>query len=82
MGEQAWQEGQRAWRRLGRPSDAINALGEVRTIRLLLEEKERELVTRARKEETPWSAIGAALGVSRQAAWERWHEVDSTVKGA
>lgn len=26
-----------------------------------------------------WAEIASALGVARQAAWERWHEVDETL---
>jgi hypothetical protein len=26
-----------------------------------------------------WAEIATALGVTRQAAWERWHEIDETL---
>lgn len=78
--QSAWRDGQQAWERLARRTDPTDALGDVRLVRRLLDEKERDLVILARREDRPWSEIGAALGISRQAAWERWHEVDPMEK--
>ncbi len=79
-GVQAWQEGLQAWGRLARPTkrgtDPLAALGDVRVVRGLLLEKEREIVAIARPEHS-WSQIGGALGVTRQAAWDRWHHLDT-----
>lgn len=77
-----WQDGREAWERLDEPSDPVRALGDVRLVGALLEEKAQELVVQARGEDRPWSAIGSALGMSRQAAWERWHALDPTEKEA
>lgn len=35
-----------------------------------------DLVRQARAIGTPWSAVGAALGMSRQAAWLRYRNID------
>lgn len=35
--------------------------------------------THARKAGLSWAEIATALGVTRQAAWERWHEIDETM---
>jgi hypothetical protein len=32
-----------------------------------------------RKAGLSWAEIATALGVTRQAAWERWHEIDETL---
>jgi hypothetical protein len=33
-------------------------------------------VREARKAGLSWTDIATALGVTRQSAWERWHELD------
>ncbi|SLJ95008.1 hypothetical protein SAMN06272721_101927 [Arthrobacter sp. P2b] len=40
-----------------------------------------ELVTvkYARKAGLSWTEIATCLGITRQAAWERWHEIDETL---
>ena len=54
----------------GDPLRALHAL----TIRQgLLDEAVREQVSLARLQGLTWNAIGPALGMSRQAAWERFH---------
>lgn len=74
-----WQDGRRAWERLtGDARDPAKALGDLRLVRGLLDEKEQEVVAAARTGGLAWSRIAAALGVSRQAAWERWHDLDPT----
>jgi hypothetical protein len=39
---------------------------------------ERWLGSFERWESPPWTEIATALGVTRQSAWERWHELDET----
>jgi hypothetical protein len=34
----------------------------------------------ARKAGMSWAEIANALGVTRQAVWERWHEIDETLR--
>jgi DNA invertase Pin-like site-specific DNA recombinase len=36
-------------------------------------------VKQARAAGLSWTEIATALGVTRQSAWERWHELDETV---
>ncbi|WP_227471745.1 AsnC family protein [Paenarthrobacter sp. YJN-5] len=36
-------------------------------------------VKHARKAGLSWAEIATALGVSRQAVWERWHDIDATL---
>jgi transposase-like protein len=40
------------------------------------DDRQTELVKLAREQGTTWAEIAAAIGVTRQAAWERWHEFD------
>lgn len=50
---------------------------EVRESREALGKVERDAVRAARRSGLSWEAIGAAFGVSRQAAHERFSSVDS-----
>jgi biotin operon repressor len=36
-----------------------------------------DAVTNARRAHVSWEQIGAELGMSRQAAWERWSRLDA-----
>jgi hypothetical protein len=47
-----------------------------RLVRTLLDEAEAGAVRAARLGGSTWSEIGAKLGTSRQAAWEKWHELE------
>jgi transposase-like protein len=88
MAEDPWIEGRQAWSRLsewiqfdGGGSDragdaALGALGDVGSLRRLLDRAEFEAVRRARREGRSWSEIAVRLGVTRQSAWERWRDVD------
>lgn len=60
-----------------RASEPLKALGDVRTVRAYLDEREVEFVKWARQEEKTWAEIAASVGITRQAAWERWQELDS-----
>lgn len=86
-----WQDGRRAWLRLngwhqsdiaaspGHPDDgkaALKALQDVHLVRTLLNTAEFNAVETARKHGCSWGAIAVALDISRQAAWEKWHEPD------
>jgi hypothetical protein len=59
-----------------RPDQALSALDDVRLVRGLLDQAEVGVVRAARLAGHSWSEIAAHLGVSRQAAWERWHDLD------
>jgi hypothetical protein len=93
-----WSEGQRAWERLaawyaGRasgelgaqvepPDRALTALSDVGLARRLLDQVEFEAVRTARRQGRSWAEIATMLGVTRQSAWERWHDIDDdTVTG-
>ncbi len=51
---------------------ALDCLAGIPPEREALEARTRELVAVARGEGASWAAIGAALGISRQAAHERY----------
>jgi len=75
-----WREGRRAWDRLagqGGADEPLSSLHDVRLVRSLMRAKEREIVLTARQTARSWSEIGIALGVTRQAAWNRWHHLDT-----
>ncbi|MDF0531342.1 PASTA domain-containing protein [Tsukamurella sp. 8F] len=80
-----WHEGERVWRRLaGHPAgpqtsdDALGALSDIAALRRVLDQAELAAVRLARRGQTSWTEIATSLGVSRQAAWERWREIDRT----
>jgi hypothetical protein len=52
----------------------MTALTDVRLVRDLLGQAEFAAVKEARRLGQSWAEIGAALGITRQSAWERWHE--------
>lgn len=47
-------------------------LGAIARLRVILDEEEREAVTKLRQMGTTWDAIGTMLGVSRQAVQKRF----------
>jgi hypothetical protein len=85
-----WREGRLAWERLSRwyigrggvsggeePGDAaVSVLGDIGLTRRLLDQAELAAVRAARRDGKPWAEIAAALGVTRQSAWERWRDLD------
>lgn len=63
----------------GHPDDgdaALKALGDVGLVRGLLDRAEIVAVKTARQHGKTWAEIGTQLGMTRQAAWDRWHEFD------
>jgi hypothetical protein len=54
----------------------------VREIRGKIDRTELATVRQARDANISWTEIATSLGVSRQAAWERWHEVDADARAA
>lgn len=96
QGRAPWQDGRRAWMRLngwhnddpnavpGHPDDgdaALKALSDVDLVRGLLERAEIVAVKTARSHGKTWAEIGTQLGMSRQAAWDKWREFDSAGSG-
>jgi hypothetical protein len=57
-------------------TSGLDGLSEIRTVRAYLDEKEIEFVRQARQAEKSWAEIAARAGITRQAAWERWQELD------
>jgi hypothetical protein len=47
-------------------------------VRHLLDQAELNIVKTARQHGKTWTGIGTALHISRQAAWERWRDVDES----
>lgn len=64
-----------------RIDEALAALSDIRLVRGLLDEAEAGAVRAARLGGSTWSEIGTKLGTSRQAAWERWHDLDGSPSG-
>src|SRR5262245_5073487 len=71
-----WQDGQRAWRRLrawrgeGKQAlpgayDAMEALSDLRLVRALLDDVEKDAVRGARQLGRSWASVASMLGVTR-----------------
>lgn len=56
--------------------EVLYTLQCVQEIRAKLDRNELRTVKLARQAGLSWTDIATSLGVSRQAAWERWREVD------
>jgi hypothetical protein len=54
--------------------DPLIALGATRALAPLLSTWEARLVAEATAAGATWETIGATVGVSRQAAWQRFHD--------
>lgn len=86
---EAWRAGRNAWARLSRwaaervdGEEALTALDDIGTLRRLLDSAELDAVRLARLAGRSWAEIATRLGITRQAAWERWRELDEgLVKG-
>lgn len=59
-----------------RPSMHSDQLQEAGTVLKRAHQRVADAVTHARRDGTSWTQIGHDLGMSRQAAWERWHHLD------
>jgi hypothetical protein len=57
-------------------SRRAKALVDIHLVRSLLERAELVAVKTARRHNKTWSEIGTMLHMTRQAAWDRWHDVD------
>src|SRR5579864_7016447 len=62
-----------AWKSATTDPDPLAALGATRALIGLLSTWETKLATEAAAAGATWEAIGSSVGVSRQAAWERFH---------
>jgi DNA-binding Lrp family transcriptional regulator len=54
----------------------------MREVRAKIDRSELETVRKARQAGITWTEIAAALGVTRQAAWERLREMDVDITTA
>jgi hypothetical protein len=67
-----------AWLVIGEQSPAIpvQELVDVHLVRGLLHRAELVAVKTARRHGKSWSDIATMLHMTRQSAWERWHDID------
>ena len=56
--------------------ELLYTLSCIRDVRAKIDANELQTVRMARESELSWTEIATALGVSRQAAWERLREMD------
>jgi hypothetical protein len=61
------------WEAATTDPDPLGALGATRALVGLLSTWESQLVGEAVADGATWESIGGSVGVSRQAAWERFH---------
>src|SRR5947199_8218289 len=62
-----------AWQTATGDDDPLVALGATRALKALLSTWESQLVRDAMADGATWESIGDSVGVSRQAAWDRFH---------
>jgi hypothetical protein len=62
-----------AWETATGDDDPLVALGATRALRAHLSTWEAQLVKEAMADGATWETIGTSVGVSRQAAWDRFH---------
>lgn len=55
---------------------ALKALVDIHLVRGLIDRAELIAVKTARKHGKSWSEIGTMLHMTKQAAWDRWHDID------
>jgi hypothetical protein len=63
-----------AWETATGDGDPLEALGATRALRAHLSTWEAQLVKEAVADGATWETIGTSVGVSRQAAWDRFHD--------
>ncbi|WP_369745164.1 AsnC family protein [Paenarthrobacter sp. AMU7] len=63
----------------GWKAEVATTLRAIQEVRQTCDNTELATVKHARKAGLSWAEIATALGVSRQAVWERWHEIDETL---
>lgn len=66
-----------AWKR-----EVLYTLECIQEIRKKCDRTELNTVRHARQAGLSWTEVATALGVTRQAAWERWHELDDATAPA
>jgi hypothetical protein len=63
------------------PDAVTKALQDVKLVRDLIAQAEYGVVNEARRQGKSWTDIGAGLGMTRQSAWERWHQDGDSIEG-
>jgi hypothetical protein len=83
-----WEQARQAWRQLAaggkRPSeddDGLASLSDIGVVRRMLDQAELTAVRTARLHGKSWAEIATHLGVTRQSAWERWRDLDDSLRG-
>jgi hypothetical protein len=61
-------------------AEVLYTFSSIRSVRAKIDRSELVTVRAARQLGMSWTEIATALGVTRQAAWERFHELDSTAQ--
>lgn len=69
-----------ALRELREAGDPLDAVVSSRRLRSALEGWDRRLIAEACENGRSWDAVGKALGLSRQAAWERYRRTEPAPK--
>jgi hypothetical protein len=57
-------------------NEVLYTLSSIRNVRAKIDRSELVTAQKARELGITWTEIATALGVTRQAAWERLHEMD------
>jgi hypothetical protein len=60
----------------------MKALQDVKLVWDLIGQVEYAVVNEARRLGKSWTDIGVALGMTRQSAWERWHQDGDTIEAS
>ena len=61
--------------------EVLSTLHCIQEIRTRCDMTELATVRQAREAGLSWTEIATTLGVTRQSAWERWHELDGEDQG-
>ena len=61
--------------------EVLSTLHCIQEIRTRCDMTELATVRQAREAGLSWTEIATSLGVTRQSAWERWHELDGEDQG-
>jgi hypothetical protein len=59
-----------------RKHEILSTLGCIKEIRQTMDASELRAVKAARMDGLSWAEIAVTVGISRQAAWGKWHELD------
>jgi hypothetical protein len=67
---------------LGHPDRALDRLTAIEALRAWLDDQEKEAAIGARLSRCTWNEMGAAIGATRQAAWNRWGQMINRYENA